>query len=167
MTRVRDRAGRARAALAGAIVCGALVLPPALAAQAPALFGTWTVNLERSTFTTNPPPFKRETCTIEPWEGGVRVSYDIVGTRGGITHVEWTGRFDGRDYPVQGVDDVLTNAYRQLDDRTYDVVIKADGAVAATARVAISPDGQTITTVTTGRNAQGEETRSTAVFDRQ
>ena len=35
-------------------------------------------------------------------------------------HLEWTGKFDGNDYPVQGVEVVLTNAYRRVDDRTYD-----------------------------------------------
>ena len=34
---------------------------------------------------------------------------------------------------------VLTNAYRKIDDRSYEIVIKMDGAFVATARVAVSP----------------------------
>ena len=83
-------------------------------------------------------------------------------SRGGITHLEWTGKFDGNDYPVQGVELVLTNAYRRVDDRTYELIQKIDGEVVATARLPISPDGTTITTVNTSRTAS-----ATTVYDRQ
>jgi hypothetical protein len=97
----------------------------------------------------------------------MKVTYDMVGVRGGITHLEWTGRLDGHDYPLQGVDDVLTNSYTRIDDRTYDIVLKADGVKAATARVSISPDGRTLTTVTTSRNAGGRSVSTTTVYERQ
>ena len=74
--------------------------------------------------------------------------------RGGITHLEWTGKFDGTDYPVQGVEVVVTNVYRRVDDRTYEVVQKVDGEVSVTARMAVSPDGKTLTTVTSVQNGQ-------------
>ena len=133
--------------------------------QAP-WFGTWKLNFAKSTG--NPDTrFKKVTTQIEPWEDGLKVTYDAVGSRGGITHLEWSGRFDGRDYPVQGVDYVLTNAYSQIDDHTYQITIKVDGGVAATARVVISPDGKTLTTVTTEKNAQNQQVTSTTVYDKQ
>ena len=97
----------------------------------------------------------------------MKVSYDVVGTRGGVIHLEWTGKFDGQDYPVQGADYVLTNAYTRIDARTYAVVIKVDGGQVATARTAVSSDGQTLTTVTTERNAEGQEIQSTVVYEKQ
>jgi hypothetical protein len=110
--------------------------------------GTWTLNLERSTYIPERPPFKRATRRID-WSGEwVTIVDDIVGSRGGIVHLEWTGRFDGADYPVQGIDVVLTNAYRRIDDRQYELVQKMDGKVIATARLSLSADGRTITTVT-------------------
>jgi hypothetical protein len=54
-----------------------------------------------------------------------------------------------------------------VDDRTYDVVVKADGSRVATARIAIAADGKTLTTVTTSRNALGKTVRSTVVYERQ
>ena len=107
------------------------------------------------------------TLRIEPWEDGLAVIYDMVGTRGGVTHVEWTGRFDGRDYAVQGVDAVLTNAYRRIDDRRYDILVKADGVLAATAHVIVSPDGQTLTARTDERDARGNVVTTTAVYERR
>ena len=86
----------------------------------------------------------------------------MVRSRGGITHLEWTGRFDGIDYPVQGVELVLTNAYRRVDDRTYELIQKIDGEVVAIARLAISPDGKTVTTVNSGKTAS-----ATTIYDKQ
>jgi len=90
----------------------------------------------------------------------------MVGTRGGVTHMEWTGKLDGKDYPVQGVDYVLTNAYTPVDDHHYQIVIKVDGEIVATANVAVSADGKTLMTVTTEKNALGQTNTTTAVYER-
>src|SRR5499427_10268500 len=100
-------------------------------------FGTWKLNPAKST-SNSESRFKRVTLKVEPWQDGLKVTYEMVGVRGGVTHMEWTGKFDGRDYPMQGVDNVLTNAYRKIDDRSYENVIKIEGSVRATARVVVS-----------------------------
>jgi len=143
-----------------------LAWPLRLAAfeQAP-YFGTWNQVLEGSNGSGT--PYKRITSRIEPWEDGLRVTYDLVGNRGGVTHMEWTGKFDGRDYPMQGVDNVLTNAYRKIDDRSYEIVIKVEGNTQATARVVVSPDGKTLQVATENRTASGPTVRTTTVYERQ
>ena len=140
-----------------------------------ALTGTWKLNLAKSTYEAGPPNYKRSTCRIESLPDalnaglnvGLKVTYDTVGIRGGITHIEWVGQLDGKDYPMEGVDEVLTNAYTRIDERTYDVVVKADGVKAATARIVIAPDGKTLTSITSTRNASGQILKTTAVYDRQ
>jgi hypothetical protein len=62
---------------------------------------------------------------------------------------------------MQGVDEVLTNAYRKIDERSYEIVVKLDGSVVATSRVSVSPDGTTLRVETEGA------AKSTAVFERQ
>ena len=135
------------------------------------LTGTWNLNLAKSTFEAGPPNYKRSTCKIESRADGLnvglKVTYDIVGIRGGITHIEWVGKLDGKDYPIEGIDEVLTNAYTRIDERTYDVVVKADGVKTATARIVIAPDGKTLTSITSTRNARGQILKTTAVYDRQ
>jgi hypothetical protein len=135
------------------------------------LAGTWKLNLAKSTYEAGPPPYKRSTCKIESradgLNAGLKVTYDMVGIRGGISHIEWVGKLDGKDYPIEGVDDVLTNAYSRIDERTYDVVVKADGVKAASARIVIAPDGKTLTSITSTRNAQGQILKTTTVYDRQ
>lgn len=133
--------------------------------QAP-FWGTWNQNLTKSSERSES-PYKRVISRIEPWEDGLRVTYDMVGKRGGVTHLEWTGKFDGRDYPMQGVDNVLTNAYRRIDDRTYEIVIKVEGNLRATARVVVSPDGNTLQVATETRTASGQTVTTTAIYERQ
>ena len=133
----------------------------------PEWLGLWRLNLERSTYRPGPAPYRRATYRIEPYAGGVRVVYDMVRPRGGVTHLEWTGRFDGRDYPVQGVEEFVTYAYRRIDDRTYDVVTKLDGRTAATSRAALSADGRSITTTTAGRDSRGVDVTTVTVYEKQ
>jgi hypothetical protein len=135
------------------------------------LIGTWKLNLAKSTYEAGPPQNKRSTCRIESLpdglNGSLKVTYDHVGIRGGVAHIEWVGKLDGKDYPMEGVDDVLTNAYTRVDERTYDVVVKADGVKAASARIVIALDGKTLTSITSTRNAQGKILKTTAVYERQ
>src|SRR5688500_9388290 len=129
-------------------------------------FGTWQLVPPPAASRFEAPAYKKVTLRIEPWEEGLRVVYDMVRTRGGVTHVEWQGRFDGRDYPVQGMDYYLTNAYRPIDDRSYEIVIKVDGKPAATATAIVSPDGATLTVTTVARDTRGQPVTTTVVYRR-
>ena len=129
-------------------------------------FGTWKLNIAKST-ADREVRYKRGIAKIERWEDGLKVTYDLVGTRGGLTHMEWTGKFDGKDYPVQGVDYVLTNAYSRIDDHSYQIITRVDGVQTTTAKVVISPDGKTLTTQTAAKNAQGNTITGTTVYERE
>ena len=129
-------------------------------------FGTWQqVPPETKWF--NPWPYHKVTLRIEPQDDGLRVVYDMVRRRGGITHMEWSGRLDGRDYPVQGVDYVLTNAYRQVSDRSYQIAVRVDGRDAAVATAVVSADGSRMTVDTVERDARGQAARTQAVYVRR
>jgi hypothetical protein len=129
-------------------------------------FGTWRLDPARGTQRATPSPYKRVTLTITPRGEQVTVIYDMVGTRGGVSHREWTGAFDGRDYPMQGVDYVMTNAYRLVNDRSYEIAVKMDGSPVAVATATVSDDGSTLTVVTRERDAGGRPVESTAVYTR-
>ena len=130
-------------------------------------FGTWQQVLAPPASRFDTPPYKKVTLRIEPWDNGLRVVYDMVRARGGITHVEWQGRFDGRDYPVQGIDYHLTNAYRPIDDRSYEIIVKVDGRVAANAIAVVSADGTTLAVTTIEKDARGRTLKSAATYRRQ
>lgn len=153
-------------------------MPSLLPAQAPerradrdiddeAWLGVWQLNLDKSVYNPGPAPYKRATMKVERADDKLRFSYDFVHLRGGVQHLEWTGRFDGKDYMVQGIDEYMTYAYKQLDTRTYEIVAKADGqVVAAVATVTISADGRTLTTVTRRKNARGQDITNTTIHDK-
>jgi hypothetical protein len=104
---------------------------------------------------------------VEPRAGGtVRFSYDFVFPRGGVQYLEWTGRFDGKDYMVQGADEYITYAYRQTGDRTYEITARLDTRVTAIADVALAPDGGTLTTTTRGRTARGQDVATITVYEK-
>jgi hypothetical protein len=127
--------------------------------QAPWM-GTWKLNPAKSQTASD--RYKRTITKIEPWQDGIKVEYDMIGFRGGVNHLEWVGKFDSKDYPVEGADYVITNAYTVIDDHHYRIVVKVEGHHTATADVAISSDGKTLTTVTT----EGEK-KTTSVYERQ
>ena len=121
-----------------------------LSAQAPSWTGTWRLDLSRSEFIPGPAPYVRATRRIEPFGDSIRIVEDLVRVRGGITHLEWTGKLDGRDYRVHGVDLFVTYAYRNVDPVTLEGVVKVDGAVVSTSRETLSADGGMVTIVTRG-----------------
>lgn len=128
-------------------------------------FGTWQLVAAPAAWFESP-VYKRVTTRIEPSGQAIRVIYDLVKTRGGIEHREWTGKFDGQDYAVQGLDYVLTNAYRVLDDRSYEITIKRDARRVATAVAVVSADGQTLTVTTSENDASGRAVTTAAVYRR-
>lgn len=149
-------------------MAGMLFAPCTMLGQAPAAwFGTWKLDLAKSVYDPGPAPYKRAVSQIEPYEDGMKITYDLIADRGQTTHVEWVGKFDGQDYVVEGVDYVLTNAYSQIDANTYQVVVKVDGQITSVSHIALSPDGKTMTTETDGENQNGQELRTTTVYEKQ
>ena len=120
-----------------------VALPSTATAQIPEQWlGTWHLNVAQSTFNQFPPPYKRGTWKVQKGsDDQVVMIYDQVGVRGGVTHMEWKGRFDGTDHRLQGPDAVVTYAYTQVDPQTLTLLVKVDGRAAATARVVLAPNG--------------------------
>jgi hypothetical protein len=151
-----------------AAVIVVLLAQAGAAGQVPAAWlGTWKLNVAKSTYDPGPAPYKRATYTIEPRGDGLKVTYDMVHPRGGVTHLEWTGKLDGRDYPVQGIDEVLTYAYRPSGNGAFEVTVKFDGRVTAVSHVTLSADGRTMITTTKGRGARGQDVLTRTVYEKQ
>jgi hypothetical protein len=157
----------------GPVVVGSLLalvgLPLTSAAQTPSSwFGSWALNVERSTYDPGPPPYKRATYSIEPWgSDGMKVVYDMVHPRGGVTHLEWQGRIDGSDYQLQGIDALVTYAYKQVSPGTYETIVKMGGRVAAKSTITVSANGKTMTTATKGVDSAGRAVTTVTVYERQ
>lgn len=138
-----------------------LATPLTTSAQvSPDWFGTWHLDVANSTFI-GPAPYVRGTWRVDQRPTGeIVMIYDQVGVRGGVTHMEWKGRFDGVDQRIHGPDAVVTYAYRVVDERTLDLLVKVDGRPTAGSRVVLQPDG-TVKATTQNGTARGAVTTVT------
>jgi hypothetical protein len=51
----------------------------------------------------------------------VRVTANGVDAKGKSTHNQWTGRFDGKNYPVTGDPNSDARSYKKINDRTLEL----------------------------------------------
>src|SRR5947207_60947 len=65
-----------------------------------AFTGTWKLNEAKSKIAPNAP--KNNTVVYEAAGDNVKITVDGIGSDSKPTHDEWTGKFDGKDYPVTG-----------------------------------------------------------------
>ena len=127
--------------------------------------GTWKLNEAKSTIAAG--TGKNTTVVYETVGDDVKVTVDGVDAAGAATHSEWTGKFDGKDYPVTGDSTYNSRSYKHVDDNNLSMIVKKDGKSVMTGRVTVSADGKSRTVVTTGTNAKGDTVTSTAVYDKQ
>jgi hypothetical protein len=130
-----------------------------------ALMGTWKLNEAKSKMSAGAP--KNHTVTYEAAGDSVKVTIDGTAADGTATHSEWTGKFDGKDYPSTGNPGEDMRSAKQVNSRTIDVTSKKDGKVVLTAHVVLAPDGKTRTVTTHVTDAKGKKITSVAVFDKQ
>ena len=127
--------------------------------------GTWKLNEAKSKF--SPGAAKNVTVVYAAAGDSVKVTVDGVDADGKPAHNEWTGKFDGKDYPLTGDPASDTRAYKRVNDHTLGLTNKKDGKAALTGRVVISADGKNRTVTTSGTDAKGNKISSTAVYDKQ
>lgn len=141
------------------------VLAVAVCLAADSFTGTWKLNEAKSKFSPGAP--KNNTVVYEAAGDSTKVIIDGVGSDGKPTHVEWTGKMDGKDYPSTGstLDDA--RSYTKIDDHTLHIVLKKGGKSVGTAHVVTSADGKTRTVTVTLVGADGKKSTSTAVYDKQ
>jgi hypothetical protein len=154
--------------LIGITLAVATVFAGTLVAQAQeSLFGTWRMNAAKSTFNPGPVP-KSNIAKWEAFQGGVRLTVDVVPAKGETQHYESSGKFDGRDNPVKGNNpDGDTLAFSKIDARTYEVVTKKGGKNTVTARIVVAADGKTRVTTQTGRDGQGRTVNNSIYYEKQ
>lgn len=127
--------------------------------------GTWKLNEAKSKFA--PGASKNNTVVYEAVGDNVKATVDGTDGNGKPTHNEWTGKFDGKDYPVTGDPASDTRSLKKIDDRTLELTVKKDGKVTTTGRIVVATDGKSRTLTTSGTDAKGKKVKNTAVYDKQ
>ena len=139
----------------GAIVCFAQ----------DANMGTWKLNEGKSKLAPGAP--KNSTVVYEAAGDNVKVTIDGTDKDGKPTHNEWTGKFDGKDYPVTGDPTSDARSYTKIDDHTLGFNVKKGGKTNLSGRIVVSADGKSRTVTTGGTDSKGKKVSSTAVYDKQ
>lgn len=134
-------------------------------AQNPSFMGTWKLNEAKSKLA--PGATKNSTVVYEAAGDDVKVTIDGTDAEGKATHTEWTGKFDGKDYPVTGNPNEDTLALDKRSVHKMGFTAKKDKKVMLTGTIILAPDGKSRTVVSSGTDAKGNKYKSTAVYDKQ
>jgi hypothetical protein len=127
--------------------------------------GTWKLNESKSKFPAG--AAKNHTVVYEAAGDSIKVTVDGVDAQGKPTHNEWTGKFDGKDYPLVGDPAADTRAYKTISANKMELTNKKDGKVTASGTIVVSADGKSRTVTISVANAMGKKMSSTAVYDKQ
>src|SRR6185369_7442691 len=78
--------------------------------------GTWKLNEAKSKIM---PGMIKNTTVVYAADGdSIKVTTDGTGADGMPMQTEWTGKFDGKDYPLKGDSSADARAYKQVNDHT-------------------------------------------------
>jgi hypothetical protein len=130
-----------------------------------ATMGTWKLNEAKSKLAAGAP--KNNTVVYEAAGDSVKVTIDGTTPDAKPFHSEWTGKFDGKDYPVTGDPSSDARSLKQIDDHTFQLAVKNGDKVAMTGRIVLSADGKTRTVTVTGTDPKGKKFKSASVYDKQ
>lgn len=127
--------------------------------------GTWKLNEAKSKFASG--VAKNHTVVYEAAGDDVKVTVDGTDRDDKPTHNEWTGKFDGKEYPVTGDPTSDARSYKMVDGNTLELTVKKGGKVIVTGQIVTSADGKTRTVTTKGTDAEGKKLESIAMYDKQ
>jgi hypothetical protein len=133
-------------------------------AQSPQL-GTWKLDEAKSK---TPAGFVKNSTVIYAADGdNVKVTTDGTSGDGKPMHTEWTGKFDGKDYPCTGDPSLDSRSYKMINEHTLELTNKKDGKVTTSGKVVVAKDGKTRTVHLTGTDSSGKKVSSDSMFDKQ
>jgi hypothetical protein len=127
--------------------------------------GSWKLNEAKSKIAAGAP--KNLTVVYTPAGDSYKCVVDGVDGTGKATHNEWTGKFDGKAYPVTGDPAADTRSLKMTSPGHYALTNAKDGKTIVTGTVEFSADKNTRTLMTHMTDAAGKKLTSVAVYDRQ
>jgi len=128
--------------------------------------GTRKMNAEKSKYSPGPPP-KSVTVVVESDNDNYKVDATGTDADGKPIHVQYSAKFDGKDYPATGIANADTVSIKRIDENTVETTQKKDGKVVMTITSKVSKDGKTRTSTWHGKNAEGKDVHNVVVFDKQ
>jgi hypothetical protein len=128
------------------------------------LIGRWQLDRARSEFSGNVPEKRIAIFELLP-DGNLKHITETIVANGSTDRVEYASKYDDKDVPISN-SFLWTVSVKRIDARKTERSGRVNKEVVETSTRTVSPDGQTLTIVTTGNNA-GTEYSSTQVFTRE
>jgi hypothetical protein len=127
--------------------------------------GTWKLNEAKSKI---PAGAAKNNTVVYSMDGdNYKCTIDGVDASGNPTHNEWTGKFDGKDYPVTGDASSDTRSYHKVDARHYKFSGKKDGKTTYTGTIVYTADGKSRTVTQHTTDAKGKKVTFVGVYEKQ
>ena len=127
--------------------------------------GTWKLNEAKSKLVAG---MLKNTLVVYTADGDTtKVVTDGTDGKGNPMHTEWTGKFDGKDYPLTGDPTADARSYNTVNEHTLTLENKKDGKVTTSGRIVVSADGKTRTLTVSAKDSAGKKLTSTALYDKQ
>src|SRR5438552_8986337 len=103
-------------------------------AQSPQM-GTWKLDEAKSKI---PAGMVKNSTVIYAAEGdNVKVTTDGTGSDGKPMHTEWTGKFDGKEYPLTGDPTADSRTYKMIDEHTLELTSMKGGKATNSGKVVV------------------------------
>jgi hypothetical protein len=133
-------------------------------AQSPQM-GTWKLDEAKSKI---PAGFVKNSTVIYAADGdNVKVTTDGTDGNGKPLHTDWTGKFDGKEYPLTGDSTADSRSYKMIDEHTLELTNKKSGKATTSGRVVVSKDGKTRTLHLTGTDSSGKKVSGVSMYEKQ
>ena len=127
--------------------------------------GTWKLNEAKSKI---PAGVAKNTTVVYSAAGDmIKVTTDGVDGSGKPTHSEWTGKFDGKPYPVTGTSAYDARAVTAKGDRTLEIDNMKGGKSVGKGKVELAKDGKSRTLDIDAADAAGKKVHVKYVYDKQ
>jgi len=129
------------------------------------IVGTWTLNVEKSKFTSSPAP-KAATRVYTESDGVYTLEQKMTASDGKEIPLKVQYR-DGKDETVTGQNGIDSIHATKVNANTWDFSLKSGGKEVGRVHRTVSADGKVLTVHNTGRQPSGAVGNDTLVFDKK
>ena len=129
------------------------------------IVGTWTLNVEKSKFTSGPAP-KASTRVYTESDGVYTLEMKTTGADGKEVPYKVQYR-EGKDEPISGANGIDSIHAKKVNANTWDFALKSGGKEVGHVHRTVSKDGKVLEVINTGRQPSGATGRDSLVFDKK
>jgi hypothetical protein len=130
------------------------------------VIGTWTLDVDKSTYNPGPPP-RSQRRTYEAHPEGIKATIVTVDAEGHVATTEYVAGYDSIEHPLSGSAEFNAIALKRVNPETAEATLRHGRKLIGMARRVISKDGKTMTITFEGTDSRGRNVRNVAVYAKQ